>query len=82
MSSQREYRTTGTKYHVDAEIPWPVVPDGDGWVMCGSAAAMEAGWIRLIWSWVRKPEVKPCASCHAVAFTEDGKCVGCGTVSQ
>ena len=81
--SQPEYKTTGVQFAPGAEVPWPVLPDGEGWRVASSAITMlPGGMVLIVWTWARAQESKSCPQCNAVAFNEDGACLGCGTVQQ
>ncbi len=59
---KKEYATTSADWITDSP-PVPVIPDGDGWEMCGSAATREVEpnrfgtWTtEILWFWVREVE--------------------------
>lgn len=56
----------------------PVPPIGDGWMLGGSASTP----MRVFHYWqrpVNTSAARSCKKCNAVAFTSNGKCVGCRT---
>lgn len=73
----REYRTTVAMFSV-RDLPVPVPPGGEGWVLSGAASWQ--GHVYFFWSrddGKRPPKQCLNPRCTSIAFV-DGKCVGCG----
>jgi hypothetical protein len=63
----------------------PLPPDGDGWMLGGSANTLSVGFtpVEVFMYWQRpvRGKLRECSdvNCNAIAFTPDGRCIGCGT---
>lgn len=70
--SDMEFSTTDQK-HEDTPVP----PVGVGWMLGGSASTP----MRVFHYWQRpvSSAARVCKKCNAMAFTPNGKCVGCRT---
>jgi hypothetical protein len=52
----KEYRTTTCKpFHLTAQFPDPIPPEGDGWRLCGSSTATDSTTrlMQFYWWWER-----------------------------
>lgn len=81
MTDTMEFKTTTQSMYDD-----PKPPEGDGWMLGGSAALPQLTAVRIsptpsvFMYWQRpKPHVtRVCGRCNAMAFLPNGSCVGCG----
>lgn len=55
----------------------PLPPDGDGWMLGGSASS--SIWVFHYWQRPVSSAARVCKKCNAMAFRPNGECVGCGT---
>lgn len=80
MTDTMEFKTT-TQSMYDKPKP----PEGDGWMLGGSAALPQLTAVRIsptpsvfmYWQRPKPKNVRVCAGCKAVAFSADGRCIGC-----
>lgn len=73
-----EYRTT-----MQPAGEQPVAPtDGDDWMLAGACEVFATHNVYMYWQRPKPYETKVCRKCRAIAFNDDGNCVGCGTPQE